>query len=78
MGKDCDTKRFVHADGSINWQDVQERRRKKRQGKHNSKKLPEQEDTVNRAHASTRATASRGPTHVALLEDQSPGPGPTD
>lgn len=69
LGKHCDTTRFRRADGSINWQEVQERRRRKQEGKHDDKAIPGQEDMVNRTAAASRQANPRGPAHIVALED---------
>lgn len=69
LGKECDTQRFLKPDGSINWHEVQQRRHKKSEGKHDTKALPGQEDLVNRAVAGADAEPSRGPAHVEQLEN---------
>lgn len=68
LGKECNTKRFVRADGSINWQEVQQRRHKKLEGKHDPNSIPGQENLVNRAAPDSAPAPARGPAHVEQLE----------
>jgi len=68
LGKHCDTTRFRRADGSMNWQEVRERGRKKLEGKHDKKKPPDQVDVVAGPAADSGAPRARGPAHVEQLE----------
>lgn len=70
LGKELDTKRFVRDNGTIDWPAVKARRRKKLEGKHNTKAIPGQEDAVDKANPGPGAQLRRGPGHVEKLEQE--------
>jgi len=71
LGKNLDTRKFICADGSINWQQLQERRRKKHQAKPDRESAPDRVDVEDLQAADSGPSRARGPGHIAMLEDQS-------